>query len=224
MSRRVVEADKGGIMMFVARAKGALGWRAGLLALSAVSIFAVCSRADADDVFNGCTKNSTGRLRPSSVLVNATPACKANETPRTWNQSGQPGPTGPSDAFATYADEVPLPASGNFLTLAQLTLPAGQYVVTARGNFINSNAAVAAIPYCTIKWLSFLGDQAQAIINGTGETNLVALSTPDLPSGGTIEFRCTNNTNSASDGDVVASTVRFVAVRVGTLTLQPPLP
>jgi hypothetical protein len=195
--------------------------------MSAVSLFAVGRRANADDVFNGCTKNSTGRLRPSSVLVNATPACKSNETPRTWNQSGQPGSPGapgPSDAFATYADEVAVPAGGTFLTLAQLTLPAGQYVVTARGDFINSNAAVTAIPYCTIKWLSFLGDQAQAMINGTGETNLVALSTPDLPSGGTVEFRCTNNTGAAADGDVVASTVRLVAVRVGTLTQQPPLP
>ena len=104
--------------------------------------------------------------------------------------------------------------------MAQLTLPAGQYVVTARGDFSNNNASVEAFAYCTIKWLTFVGDQALATINGVGTTNLMALSTPSLPSGGVVEFRCTNNTTSASDGDLTASTVRLVAVRVGTLTQQ----
>jgi hypothetical protein len=196
------------------------GWRSMLAGGLAICAFAIVRPASAADVFQGCSKNSTGRVRPSSVMVNATPACKATETLRTWNESGDQGPPGPSDAFATSADEVPLLAGGNFLTVAQLTLPAGQYVVTARGDFSNSNALVEAFAYCTIKWLTFVGDQALATINGVGTTNLMALSTPSLPSGGLVEFRCTNNTNSANDGDLTASTVRLVAVRVGTLTPQ----
>jgi len=41
------------------------------------------------DVYFGCFKVTTNKVRPSSILVNQTPACKANETLRSWNEEGQ---------------------------------------------------------------------------------------------------------------------------------------
>ena len=48
--------------------------------------FGLATSANAQDVYNGCSKNTTSKLRGSSVLVNATPACKDTETPRTWKE------------------------------------------------------------------------------------------------------------------------------------------
>ena len=61
---------------------------AGALALG------LATSASAQDVYNGCSKNTTNKMRPSSVLVNATPLCKDTETPRTWNQEGPQGTPG----------------------------------------------------------------------------------------------------------------------------------
>ena len=48
--------------------------------------FGLATSANAQDVYNGCSKNTTSKLRGSSVLVNATPACRDTETPRTWKE------------------------------------------------------------------------------------------------------------------------------------------
>ena len=61
----------------------------------------VGSSALAGDVFNACSKDTTGKLRGSSVLANATPVCKSTETPRTWGQGISV--CGPQEATATAA-------------------------------------------------------------------------------------------------------------------------
>ena len=67
-----------------------------ILALGAVS------SARAQDVYNACFKVNTSKIRPSSVLVNATPICKSTETPHTWNEgSSGIGNCGPEEATAT---------------------------------------------------------------------------------------------------------------------------
>jgi hypothetical protein len=53
-----------------------------------VLVVSLASSALAGDVFNACSSNKTNKLRPSSVLVNATPVCKVRkETARTWNDA-----------------------------------------------------------------------------------------------------------------------------------------
>jgi hypothetical protein len=58
----------------------------GAVLLAAVAFISLAGPATASDVFHACSKNSTGQLRSSSLLANATRACHSTETPRTWNQ------------------------------------------------------------------------------------------------------------------------------------------
>jgi len=178
--------------------------------------------AAAADVFHGCSKNATNKLRPGSVMINATPMCRSTETLRSWSEEGPAGPTGPSDAFSTFADVTPLPKGGVFVSLAELSLDAGNYVITAKASLTNSNPAITAIPYCAIIRGAFpgLNDQTIATINGAGTAALSAVLAVNLPTPNVVRFQCTNNTGDGSDGDLEAQMVTMVAIRVGTLTPQ----
>jgi len=68
--------------------------RLGLLAAALLIMGA--TTASAADTYFGCFKNVPGKpskVRPSSILVNQTPACKSTETLRSWNEQGPPGIT-----------------------------------------------------------------------------------------------------------------------------------
>src|SRR5262249_27153308 len=108
------------------------------------------------------------------------------------------------------------------VTLATLTLDAGNYVVTGKATLINSNPLATAIPYCMLVRGTFpgLNDQSLATINGAGAAALTAVLAVNLPPPNTPSFRGTNNTNQAADGVLEASMVNVVAIRVGTLTDQ----
>jgi hypothetical protein len=79
-----------------------------LLALA----LAVPLAARAADVFNACSRNSNNRLRSSSIKANASPICKAKETPRTWNQTGPAGATGPTGPIGARGPTGPIGAAG----------------------------------------------------------------------------------------------------------------
>jgi hypothetical protein len=198
---------------------------AGLL----VGLTGLAGPVSAADVFQACSKNTTSRIRPGSIFINATPLCRSTETLRSWNEvgppgpSGPPGPAGPSDAFSTFGELTPLHNGGVFLTLAQLSLPPGNYVVTGKATLVNLNAAITAIPYCAvIRGPGFpgLNDQTLATINGAGAAALTAVLAVTLPTANVVRFQCTNNTGDGSDGDLEAEMVTMVAIRVGTLTPQ----
>jgi hypothetical protein len=200
--------------------------KACLSATGLAMVLAIAGPANGADVFSGCSRNTTNKLRAGSIVVNATPACRSTETLRSWNEVGPPGPAGPpgpSDAFSTFGDDTPLPKAGHFVTLATLTLGAGSYVITAKATLVNSNAAITAIPYCAIiRGLGFpgLNDQSLATINGVGATALTTVLAVDLPTPNVVTFQCTNNTGDGADGDVEAEMVKMAAIRVGTLTEQ----
>ena len=61
--------------------------------------------ARADDTYNACFKALTNKVRPSSLLVNATPICRSTETLHTWNQTGPQGPQGPAGFVASCHPE-----------------------------------------------------------------------------------------------------------------------
>ena len=79
--------------------------------------------ARADDVFNACSKNTTSKLRPSSVVVNGSAACKATETPRTWNQNA------PS-SFSCHIEEYDGTALANTFAVLNSTCSSGKLTGT----------------------------------------------------------------------------------------------
>ena len=75
--------------------------------LSAAIVTMGAASAHADTYF-GCFKNTTNKVRPSSILVNQTPACKATETLRSWNEQGVQGPQGPAGVVGScHPEEFP---------------------------------------------------------------------------------------------------------------------
>jgi len=81
--------------------------------------------ARADDVYQACFKTSTNnKVRASTLLLNATPICKATETLHSWNATGPQGPQGPqgSPGFTTCGpEEVTGTCNANTFAVLNLT-------------------------------------------------------------------------------------------------------
>jgi hypothetical protein len=202
----------------------------GFATLALVSaLFPVTARAA--DSFGGCSKTLTNRLRSSSIVVNAAPSCKPNETARSWSEVGPPGATGPSDAFVgldPINDDTPVPASGVLKTLVRIQVPAGKYLASAKGTFLNSNPTNQAIAYCFLVGGGVPAgrvDQARATLPPftgiVGQATMLSLIGPlDFAVDSIVELQCTNNTFFAADGDLMASDLKLAAIRVGNLTVE----
>jgi hypothetical protein len=80
---------------------------------TAATLASGVTTAQAADVYFGCFKNTTGKVRPSSVLVNTTPACKSTETLRSWNEQGPEGPQGAPGLTICHPEEFPGTAPAN---------------------------------------------------------------------------------------------------------------
>ena len=117
-----------------------------LLVTFAVAGFALCagiayaSIPDSGGVIHGCYANKDGNLRV--IDTGSGGACDAKkETPLNWNQKGPTGargptgPTGTSHGYYSYGGLLSFTVlGGTFATVGSLTgLPAGTYIVTARG-------------------------------------------------------------------------------------------
>jgi hypothetical protein len=117
-----------------------------LLVTFAVAGFALCagiayaSIPDSGGVIHGCYANKDGSLRV--IDTGSGGACAAKkETPLNWNQKGPTGargpsgPTGTSHGYYSYAGLLSFTVlGGSFATVGKLSgLPAGTYIVTARG-------------------------------------------------------------------------------------------
>jgi hypothetical protein len=68
-----------------------IGW---VIVPAAVLVLALGSSAQAQNVYSACFKISKNKIRPGSMLVNATPICKSTEQLVTWNEEGPQGPSG----------------------------------------------------------------------------------------------------------------------------------
>lgn len=83
--------------------------------------FGVATVAHAD-TFSACFKNTTQKVRPSSILLNATPVCKTTETLRSWNEQG---PQGPSGAQNCAVEEFPGTNQANTFSVTNATCSNG---------------------------------------------------------------------------------------------------
>ena len=106
---------------------------------------------------------------------------------------GPPGPTGPSDAYFTAS------SSGN----STLSLPAGKYVMTARA-FLT--LAVPGTDTCTLT----AGSDTDSVA-GTAPATVTMVVAHEFTSAGTASVACTS---------LLGRTIRIVAIKVGTLTVQ----
>lgn len=79
---------------------------------------------DNGTVYYACVNNNSGAIK---VFMEETP-CSTSETPISWNQTGPPGPSGLSKAYAASQDTTIL--TGEPLEGLQLTLPAGNFINT----------------------------------------------------------------------------------------------
>jgi hypothetical protein len=135
-----------------------------VLALLAGGGIAYATVPDSKGVIHGCYSAKSGALRISG-------RCNSDEVALQWNQTGptgargptgpigatgatgpmgekgDQGPTGhegPAGAAAAYLDAPHVGYAmfpGNSVTLAQLDLPAGKYLIAARADFTNTNSA-----------------------------------------------------------------------------------
>src|SRR5581483_2006916 len=110
---------------------------AAVVAVLAASGIAYATIPDANGVIHGCYATKDGSLRV--VDTGSGGACDAKkEKPLDWNRSGPTGPAGPtgvSHGYYSYGGILSFTTLGwSFATVGQLkALPAGTYVVTARG-------------------------------------------------------------------------------------------
>lgn len=99
-----------------------------LLAAAAVLLvggIAWATIPDSQGVIHGCYRPD-GTLR----VVDEGVACRQSETAISWNQQGQSGDRGPSDAYFTQTPTTQK-LTGSDASILALNLPAGNYVINA---------------------------------------------------------------------------------------------
>jgi hypothetical protein len=108
-----------------------------LLAAAAVAVAGVAYAAipSANGTISAC-KDSKGALKV--IDVDAGQKCANGQQLLNWNQQGPQGPPGPSDAYFTAAPDKSIVGGAGFQTVAELSLPAGSYVISAKADPYNS--------------------------------------------------------------------------------------
>jgi hypothetical protein len=81
---------------------------------------------DSQGVIHACYKTENGQLR----VVDGD-GCTPSETPLSWNQTGPPGPPGPSHVFIAKAD-LPVALGTSDTSVVALSVPAGSYAISAK--------------------------------------------------------------------------------------------
>lgn len=214
--------------------KGLFASRATSAAAAAVVVTLVAGGgyaiASGGGTIHACAKKSNGALR----LANK---CKKSEKGLSWGiqgppgasgkngtngtngtngaagqqgATGAPGQRGPSDGFTVQDATVATSA----VKTTSLTLPAGQYIVTASMPAYNTNASPATISSCTLhSTLDTVHTQSiwQTLVASNAYATLTASVAQNLPSGGTVSMSCPAVTGlEYGPSDITA-------VQVGTL-------
>jgi hypothetical protein len=178
---------------------------------------------DAGGVIHGCYKKSSpnqGTLRVVDTEKSQT--CQSSETAISWSQTGPQGPQGPQGAQGPQGIQGPQGPSGSSHaysdsniqaltrispdanTVTELTLPAGNYVVSATGSVVKTGIFNTAGSDNDVKCsLNDPDDNAvtasQAEANGLDYEDAVPymlVDTMSLPNGGTITVDCATLTGT----------------------------
>ena len=179
---------------------------------------AYASIPDSNGVIHGCYVKTTGQLR---VIDSGGKGCEPGEKPLDWNQTGPTGSTGPSDSWDTgQVAPVDLDPSGSHVTVAQLPLPAGNFVISAKTVLADATATQRVPVTCRLEIPTLLiidtTDADLLPLGGVGSQAMplpfeatVALSGPE-----TVTLSCAATQNALKP---FALEARIVALKVGTL-------
>lgn len=136
---------------------------------------------------------------------------KAGQLPR--GETGATGARGPSDGYVGNRQASPLLSLTSAFQRVAISpqLPAGNYVVTARANLVNTGGSTASGIICS---MGDDGVQALQMAAGTQEP-LTLSSGVKLASPGTIDMSC-----QRSSGTVQVAQASVAAIRVESLTIE----
>jgi hypothetical protein len=185
-----------------------VGALAGVLALGGA---AWATTPDSGGVISGCYTKSSGSLRVIDTGVGQ--GCDTRkESPLSWNQTGPQGPAGatgprgPSDAWnvSSGVNDAVRIQPNNTVTVASLSLPAGDF-------FVEAKTAIGGTGAYTCYLTS--GDDTLDISTGGNFVTIPLQSTVQLPSGGTVTLTC----SSSSVSDATAFQWRIDAIEVGAV-------
>jgi hypothetical protein len=173
---------------------------------------------------HGCANHSHGTLR----IVGVSESCLPSESALDWNiqgptgAAGPQGPTGargPSDAYVTsLVTGTSLSSSHPFGTrVASLTLPAGEYIVSASVSVARGQAG-ASDPTCGLRVAGGPLDRGYGEhLTGADDRATIAISgVAPLTSGGVVAIDC----DAIGDPGTSVQLADLTAVRVGALTRQ----
>jgi hypothetical protein len=169
---------------------------------------------DASGVIHGCYSKTNGTLR---VIDTATEhQCRPSESALNWSQSGPAGPTGargPSDAWYAQGNTT---TTGAAVTIASVTLPAGNFTLHGSATFGFSTAAAGNVDVrCSFRGFTDGNSDGFGASDSASyvRENIAVDNDISLPSGGTVNWQC----NSLPFGHSIVVVGHMVAIQVATL-------
>jgi hypothetical protein len=177
-----------------------------LVVLLAAGGIAYASIPDSAGVIHGCYQKSTGSL--SVINTDAGQKCSSTQNPLDWNQTGPAGPRGPSDAYLASDGGKPISLTGT--TLVTLTLPAGNYTLTAKTGVYSLTSA--DIVDCLLQSGTTTLDEDQVRVDGLSTTNddnefMDLIGVVSLTSTGTVSVFCTSSSSASENTQLLATQV-----------------
>jgi hypothetical protein len=166
----------------------------------------------ANGVISAC-KNAQGQIK--LIDKEAGQICPGPNQHLEWNQQGPTGPVGPagpagpSDGYVEIVSESIIPGTGLPKTVVTLSLPAGRYILLAKGYFLVSSATGS----CTLTGPQG-SDSAiayQPVVDAVFE-NFSLIAPAEYAGGGDATLSC------LSLGGLAVRNIKLAAIKLGNLT------
>jgi hypothetical protein len=191
-----------------------------LALIAALGGVAIASIPSADGTIHGCY-NGQGALRVIDAEGGAT--CAPGETALNWNQTGPPGPAGPSQAFEGFRDvgKELRPIDRQLVSLGGI--PPGDYVLTAK-MWVRSVADHSRYVDCFLRaGAQFDHTSTRLETNGDNATRGVLafdLATRFMARSNRIFLTCaaTGERPPGETTHVFPYDIKIIAIKVGSVT------
>ena len=180
---------------------------------------------DSSGAISACYAKKGGKLR----VVKAGKTCKKSERPLTWNQTGPPGAPGAKGAAGQKGEKgakgdlgtvystlgFNTLAGADPVTLGELALPTGRYLIIASGDATNSAEAAADVSCDLVSDAGFEGSVSQTV--SAGESTTLGGHVPiELSSAQSVRIDCLD----FAETDGVDAMMVLSAIPVGSIVTQ----